>query len=368
MINDVLDFSKIEAGKIELEHVAFDLRELVEETVEMVAVLSRRKQLELAAWLEDDDDVPLIGDPNRLRQILLNFLSNAIKFTEKGGVSVRVRKTRASPGSVLLRCAVSDSGIGISPEAQARLFQNFTQADSSSTRKYGGTGLGLAISKRLAEMMGGEVGLESESGKGSTFWFTANLQVSDSSIRPAPALPALAGKRAWLMDNDPVSRQILEQHLRYCGMSIAQQPNEPGIDLILLSSDNPKLESLDSRIPILVLTSRRESADVQAPGRQRVYHLLKPIRRARLLEFMADALGPCQCKRGAILRGPSPIASGAQTRTGSISRRQPHQSTRGASHAGTARVRRPTGLQRSQSDRVGPAKQLRHHSDGLPNA
>jgi signal transduction histidine kinase len=291
VINDVLDFSKIEAGKIELEQVAFDLRELVEETVEMVAVLSRRKQLELAAWLEDDDDVPLIGDPNRLRQILLNFLSNAIKFTERGSVSVRVRKSGISSGTLLLHCAVIDSGIGISPEAQARLFQSFTQADSSSTRKYGGTGLGLAISKRLAEMMGGEVGLESEPGKGSTFWFTAKLLVSDNPVAPEPAFPALAGKRVLLLDNDPVSRQILEQHLRYCGMSIAQQPNEPGIDLILLSTDNPQLEAVGSRIPILVLTSRRESADVQSPDRQSVYHLLKPIRRTRLLEFMAQALG-----------------------------------------------------------------------------
>jgi two-component system sensor histidine kinase/response regulator len=291
VINDVLDFPKIEPGKIELEHVAFDLREVVEETVEMVAVLSRRKQLELAAWLEDDDDVPLIGDPNRLRQILLNFLSNAIKFTERGSVSVRVRKTRISPGAFLLRCAVVDSGIGISLEAQARLFQSFTQADSSATRKYGGTGLGLAISKRLAEMMGGEVGLESEPGKGSTSWFTANLLVSDNPLPPGPAFPALAGKRVLLLDNDPLSRQILEQHLRYCGMSIAQQPNEPRIDLILLSTDNPQLEAVGSRIPILVLTSRRESADVQSPDRQSVYHLLKPIRRTRLLEFMAQALG-----------------------------------------------------------------------------
>ena len=291
VINDILDFSKIEAGKIDLEQVAFDLRELVEETAEMVAVLSRRKHLELAAWLEDDDDVPLIGDPNRLRQILLNFLSNAIKFTERGSVSVRVRKTRISPSSVLLRCAVIDSGIGIFPEAQARLFQSFTQADSSSTRKYGGTGLGLAISKRLAEMMGGEVGLESQPGKGSTFWFTANLLVSDKPIPPGRAFPALVGKRVLLMDNDPVSRHILEQHLRYCGMFIAQQPSDPEIDLILLSTDNPKLEALGSRIPILVLTSRRESAGVQPPEGQGFYHLLKPIRRARLLEFMADALG-----------------------------------------------------------------------------
>jgi signal transduction histidine kinase/CheY-like chemotaxis protein/ligand-binding sensor domain-containing protein len=292
VINDVLDFSKIEAGKIELEQVPFDLRELVEETTEMVAVLSRRKHLELAAWLEDDDDNPLIGDPNRLRQILLNFLSNAIKFTGSGSVSVRVSKKPVTPERVLLRCAVIDSGIGISPEAQTRLFQSFSQADASAARKYGGTGLGLAISKRLAEMMGGEVGLESEPGKGSTFWFTANLPVSDRSAPQVhPTFPALAGKRVLLMDKDTFSRQILEQHLRYCGMLITPAANESETDLILLSTDNPNLETIRSKTPIVLLTSRRESADVLSKEGKQVYHLLKPIRRARLLEFMSEAVG-----------------------------------------------------------------------------
>jgi signal transduction histidine kinase/CheY-like chemotaxis protein/ligand-binding sensor domain-containing protein len=292
VINDVLDFSKIEAGKIELEQVPFDLRELVEETTEMVAVLSRRKHLELAAWLEDDNDIPLIGDPNRLRQILLNFLSNAIKFTSSGSVSVRVSKKPVTPDRVLLRCAVIDSGIGISPEAQTRLFQSFSQADTSAARKYGGTGLGLAISKRLAEMMGGEVGLESEPGKGSTFWFTANLPVSDRAApQGQPGFPGLAGKRVLLMDKDPLSRQILEQHLRHCGMLITHAANESEVDLILLSTDNLNLERICSKAPIVLLTSRRESAEVLSRDGKQVYHLLKPVRRARLLEFMSEVLG-----------------------------------------------------------------------------
>jgi len=235
VINDVLDFSKIEAGKIELEHVPFDLRELVEETAEMVAVLSRRKNLELAAMLEEDDDIPLIGDPNRLRQILLNFLSNAIKFTENGSVSISVSKRPTSSGRVLLRCAVTDSGIGISAEAQARLFRSFSQADASASRKYGGTGLGLAISKRLAEMMGGEVGLESEPGEGSTFWFTASLPVGSVNAAWVPRFPALAGKRVLLMDENIFSRQILEQHLRHCGVLITYAPSEAEFDMALLS-------------------------------------------------------------------------------------------------------------------------------------
>jgi signal transduction histidine kinase/ligand-binding sensor domain-containing protein len=311
VINDVLDFSKIEAGKLELEQVPFDVRELMEDTIEMVAVLSRRKHLELAVWLEEGDDIPLIGDPNRMRQILLNFLSNAIKFTESGGVSLRVSKKPATPEAVLLCCAVTDSGIGISSEAQTRLFRSFSQAHASASRKYAGTGLGLAISKRLAEMMGGEVGCESEPGKGSTFWFTANLLVSSAAATRAPTFPALAGKRVLLMDKDPFSRQILEQHLRYCGMLIDHAPSESEIAtclrsaaserdpfaLVLISLEGVNLEPLGSKVPIILLTSRRESTEFQSRDGRRVYHVRKPIRRTRLLEFVAGALGLFDEKR-----------------------------------------------------------------------
>src|SRR5262245_15223569 len=172
IINDVLDFSKIEAGKLSLETIDFDLRTTVEEVIKLLAVKAHKKGLELACLMPADLPQILRGDPGRLRQILTNLVDNAVKFTPQGDVLVRAIVEKDNVDHIMLRLEVVDTGIGIAPEAQAKLFQPFSQADSSVTRKYGGTGLGLAICKRLVELMGGQITIESEVGRGSTFSFT----------------------------------------------------------------------------------------------------------------------------------------------------------------------------------------------------
>lgn len=176
IINDILDFSKIEAGKLQLEEIDFDLPELVRQVIRLFAQQAASKGLELACQVQQEVPHVLRGDPGRLRQILINLIGNAIKFTPEGEITVQAHLARQSDDAVMLRFTVADTGIGIAPEARATLFEAFTQADSSTTRRYGGTGLGLAISKRLARAMGGKIGVKSEPGKGSTFWFTIRLR------------------------------------------------------------------------------------------------------------------------------------------------------------------------------------------------
>ena len=224
IINDILDFSKIEAGKMELEIVDFDVRAMTEEVIELMAGRADAKALDLTCDIDGDVPVVLGGDPGRLRQILINLIGNAVKFTEHGEVAVRVERTdypedSNASGSCVLKFVVRDTGIGISAEAQARLFVAFTQADGSTSRRFGGTGLGLVISKQLIELMGGEIEVESAPGKGSTFSFTATFAAleNDATVQgPATDLSCL---RALIVDDNPTNREILERYLDGCSMA-----------------------------------------------------------------------------------------------------------------------------------------------------
>ena len=227
IINDILDFSKIEAGKLELETIDFDLRQIIEDVDELFAERAQKKGLELLCHIHNDVPLALRGDPGRLRQILTNLVGNAVKFTEHGEVVVEVKRlasdsnTHPVPGkqTYLLHFAVIDTGIGIGAEMQARLFEAFTQADDSTTRKYGGTGLGLAIAKQLVQMMGGTIGIESETGKGATFWFTLRLQEGTTAAQTALVQRQdLMGMHVLIVEDNATNRTILHHQVSAWGM------------------------------------------------------------------------------------------------------------------------------------------------------
>ncbi|MBS0170489.1 MAG: response regulator [Nitrospira sp.] len=260
IINEILDFSKIEAGKLLLERIEFGLRQIIEDAVDLLAESANRKNLELTCFIPDEIPDAVIGDPVRLRQIVLNLVSNAIKFTHAGEVSVSFSLKARESDNVVLKCAVRDTGIGISETARARLFQAFSQADGSTTRQFGGSGLGLAIVKQLAHLMRGDVGVESLPGQGSTFWFTATLGTATETGATADTNQAtLTGMPVLIVDDNPTNRQILEAHLTSWGAIVhsatsarealhflgEEHASHPKVRLAILDIHMPEVDGID---------------------------------------------------------------------------------------------------------------------------
>jgi signal transduction histidine kinase/CheY-like chemotaxis protein len=319
IINDILDFSKIEAGKLAFETLDFDLVETVEGALDMFAERARQKGIELACELPADLPRRLRGDPGRLRQVITNLMGNAIKFTEKGEVVVRVSKESESDTHAVIGFSVKDTGIGIPVEVQERLFQAFTQADNSTTRRYGGTGLGLAISKQLVEMMKGEIDVHSERGKGSTFHFTAHLEKQRGPAEPPPSIyfRDLFDLRVLVVDDNATNRQILRHQLFAWKMQKGSAANgfealdllrtavtdgKP-YDLALLDMQMPEMDGMTlaraikadpaiSSTRLIILTSMgymHTQDELKAAGVDA--YLVKPIKQSRLFDCLVNVLG-----------------------------------------------------------------------------
>jgi signal transduction histidine kinase/DNA-binding response OmpR family regulator len=317
IINDILDFSKIEAGKLELECTGFDVRGLVEETVALFAERAHRKGLELMCTLHEAVPTAVQGDPLRLRQILINLLSNAIKFTAQGEVVVRVNPLETPADTVLVRFEVRDTGVGIPPELQERIFESFAQADGSTTRQYGGTGLGLAIARQLVEMMGGRMRVESTPGHGATFWFTARFTTATAALpaRPVPRAD-LRGVRVLIVDDNATNREILHEQCLAWGMHShsadggrhALELLRAGVargtpyDLAMLDLHMPEMDGLAlaraikaepalAAVRLVLLTSVAADSEVQEARQAGIACILtKPVRTAQLYDELAAVM------------------------------------------------------------------------------
>jgi len=318
IINDILDFSKIEAGKLELESIPFDLQESLGETMRVVRYHAHRKGLELILDVGPEVPKALLGDPSRIRQILLNLIGNAIKFTQSGEIYVRVAEEARASDTASLRFSVRDTGVGIPPEKQQTIFEAFSQADSSMARKYGGSGLGLAISTRLVTMMGGQIRVESQLGQGSTFHFTVKLRIQDRpSGRRAPVQPAqLRDLQVLIVDDNLTNQRVLLTALSRWGMKPTVAENGPAalrairsakdsghpFALLLLDAQMPGMDGFalaeqikkDTELvgaTIMMLTSAGQLGDAARCRELGISaYLLKPIRLEELLDAISSVL------------------------------------------------------------------------------
>ena len=323
VINDILDFSKMEAGRMELAIEELDLPQTAEDAAALFSEQADAKRIELLCHVLPDTPRRLRGDAARLRQVIINLLGNAIKFTESGEVALKVFPLTTHDDSIMLRFEVSDTGIGISPEAQARIFHSFSQADSSTTRKFGGTGLGLSIAKQLVHMMGGEIGVESEQGVGSTFWFTARFQMAEvvatskvmGETQNNPG--RLKGLRVLVVDDNATNRQILNDMLLAWGFEPASatsgaealrmleeaQAAGSHFQLAILDMMMPGMSGIDlaralrkgtdfADLRLVMLTSLDGSGELEIARQVGIAaYLVKPVRQSRLLNAVISAMG-----------------------------------------------------------------------------
>ncbi len=318
IINDILDFSKIEAGKVEIENIEFDLHIAVESTIDMLAVRAHEKALELSCLIDPEVPSLLRSDPGRLRQVIINLINNAIKFTEEGEVAMSINLTEETESHASVRFAVRDTGIGIPTDRIDRLFKVFSQVDASTTRNYGGTGLGLTISKQIVELMGGRIGVESEEGKGSTFWFTVVLEKQPLDQQsPTTELGDIKNMRVLVVDDNSTNRLIFRKYLESwnCRVEEVQSAedamkklykavrendpfkialldyNMPGVNGKSLGNDikvDPQLEELI----LVILTSSSERGDAERFNKLGfAAYLHKPIKKTQLLECLQIVTG-----------------------------------------------------------------------------
>ena len=326
LINDILDISKLEAGHFELEKIDFDLREIIERTCEILALRAHKKGLELTCRILAGTLVKLVGDPLRLRQILVNLAGNAIKFTEKGEVAIEVKPAseHASDHGVDLIFSVTDTGIGIPPDKTETIFEQFTQVDASTTRQYGGTGLGLNISRQIVDAMGGRIWVESIQGQGSTFYFTARFdeqaKLADDAELPAIKVP---GRKALVIDDNATNRLVLRETLSGWGMAVTETENGPAgldalqiarkagtpFDLVLLDCRMPGMDGFEVAdhihddislcgMTVMMLTSDNRPGDISRASAHGISgYLVKPVKRNDLKNAIITSMAKTQTAR-----------------------------------------------------------------------
>ncbi len=328
IINDVLDFSKIEAGKLDLEIIPFNLYHTIEDLASSLAMRAKKKGLELISFLAPDVPELIMGDPGRLRQILMNLGGNALKFTHEGEIYIKAEKLSLDQDKILLKFSVIDTGIGIPKNKQAKIFKSFSQADGSTTRKYGGTGLGTTISKQLAELMGGNIGIESQPDKGSTFWFTAWFQLHEQKVADSNPLPIdlktikrerfdNQRKSLWilLVEDYPTNQKIAEKHITHSGFNVILAENgrqavdifkRQKFDLILMDIQMPEMDGYEAcktirknekqssasrtdfkRVPIIAMTAHALSGIIDRCFKAGMDdYLSKPLKRDVLISMI----------------------------------------------------------------------------------